>query len=56
MKTFLSALPALLRDVCGMAGAIMIAWGTAQIYRPAGIVVGGLMLVTGAILLGRGSD
>jgi hypothetical protein len=49
VKKFIAALPEL-RTVAGLAGAAFIAYGAWLIYRPAGFIVAGLMLVTGAIL------
>lgn len=37
-----------------LAGAALIAFGTWQIYRPAGYIVGGMLLIAGVILQARG--
>lgn len=37
----LSALP----TVPGLAGAAMVAWGAAMVYRPAGVIAGGAFLL-----------
>lgn len=39
----------LARDAAGLAGCAMIAAGAGEIYRPAGLISGGLMLVVGAL-------
>lgn len=54
MKAALSALPALLRDVVGLAGAAAVAYGSWLIYAPSGWIVGGALALTGALLLARG--
>lgn len=43
----------LLRDAAGVAGAALIAYGAWCVYRPAGPIVGGLLLLAGALLVGR---
>lgn len=48
-----AALPALLRDGAGLAGACLIARGAAMIYEPAGYIAGGALLLLGAFLAGR---
>lgn len=48
-------LPSLLRDAAGIAGAASLAYGAAAIYRPAGFIVGGVLLLAAALLTGRGS-
>jgi hypothetical protein len=40
-------------DVAGLVGAALIAFGAWQIYEPAGWIVGGFELLTGAVLLSR---
>jgi hypothetical protein len=45
-------MPALLRDLAGLAGVALIAFGAWQIYPPAGFIVAGVLLVVGAIILG----
>lgn len=43
------------RDVAGVAGAGLIAVGAGMIYLPAGLIVGGLLLMAGAIIAARAS-
>lgn len=38
-----------LRDVAGLAGIVAITAGAGMIYRPAGFIVGGILLVVLAI-------
>jgi len=45
--------PAVARDAAGIGGCAMVAVGTGMIYVPAGVIVGGLMLVALALLSGR---
>jgi len=40
-------------DVAAFAGASSITFGARQIYEPAGFIVGGLFLLTGAWLAAR---
>jgi hypothetical protein len=46
------AIPVLMRDVAGVAGVGLVAYGAWRIYEPAGFIVGGLCLVAAAFLLG----
>lgn len=43
-----------LADLLLTAGACAIAGGVAAIYPPAGAIVGGVLLILGGILIGRG--
>lgn len=38
-----------------LAGAALIAYGAWQVYRPAGYIVGGVLLIAGVILQARGN-
>ena len=42
----------LLRELAGIAAVGLIAYGAWLIYEPAGFIVGGILLLIGAILLG----
>lgn len=53
MRNLLKQLPDLTRDFAGLAGAGLIAYGSALVYRPAGFIVGGLLLLAGALLTAR---
>lgn len=46
------ALLDLVRELAGVAAVGLIAYGTWLIYPPAGFIVGGILLLVGAILLG----
>lgn len=46
MKRYIPAV----RDVAGLSGAAMIAYGAWMIYEPAGFIIGGLMMVAAAII------
>lgn len=48
-----AAAPALARDAAGVTGCVLIAVGAGCIYMPAGLIVGGLMLLAIALLPGR---
>jgi hypothetical protein len=56
VRKLLGALPAaaIVRDVIGLAGAALLAYGTWCIYRPAGYIVAGALLIAGSILAARG--
>jgi len=49
------AVPALLRDAAGLAGAGAVAYGAWLVYPPAGFMVGGGLLIAGAWLSGKGA-
>jgi len=44
------------RDLLGVAGAVSITWGCFLIYRPAGFIVGGTLLLAAAVLLARSGE
>jgi small neutral amino acid transporter SnatA (MarC family) len=49
----IAAVPTLLRDLVGIAGAGSVVYGIWQIYIPAAYIAGGLMLTGAALLLAR---
>lgn len=49
-----AAVPALLRDLAGLSGVGLVAYGAWLIYPPAGFIVGGSLLILGALLLALG--
>jgi hypothetical protein len=49
-----SAVPGLLRDLAGLSGVGLVAYGAWLIYPPAGFIVGGSLLIVGALLLALG--
>lgn len=46
------AVPGALVDLVGLGGVGSIAYGAWRVYEPAGFIVGGLLLLAGAIVLG----
>lgn len=53
LKKFLNALPTVVRDVSGVVGAALVAYGAWRVYAPAGFIVGGLLLLVGSVLAAR---
>lgn len=53
MNKFLANLPVLARDAAGLIGAGLISTGAGMIYRPAGFIVAGFLLLVGAVLDAR---
>jgi len=53
LKHILSALPVFARDLFGIAGASLVSYGAGLIYRPAGFITGGILLIAAALLLAR---
>lgn len=45
--------PELVRDATGLSGAALVAFGAGEIYRPAGFIVAGALLLAGAWLSAR---
>jgi hypothetical protein len=43
-----------MRDVAGLCGVGLVSYGAWLIYPPAGFIVGGAMLIVGALLLALG--
>lgn len=43
----------ILRDIVGIGGGALVAVGAWQIYPPAGLIVGGALMIAGAWLHGR---
>lgn len=43
-----------LRDLAGIAGVGMVAVGASMIYLPAGLIVGGVLVLVGVVLTARG--
>jgi hypothetical protein len=44
-----------MRDFAGLAGAGLVSYGAWLVYAPAGFVVGGLLLLAGAVLHALGA-
>ena len=49
----MSALAALLRDLAGLLGAASITYGARLVSPAAGFIVGGVLLLAGALAVGR---
>ncbi len=49
-----TAVPGLLRDLAGLSGVGLVAYGAWLIYPPAGFIVGGCLFLLGALLLALG--
>lgn len=47
--------PSVVRDVAGCIGALLLVYGAARVNIPAGCIVAGLLLITGALLTARGA-
>jgi hypothetical protein len=47
------ALPVLLCDAAGIGGAGLIAYGAWLVYAPAGFIIGGILLLAGAVMTAR---
>ncbi len=55
LRAFARAARVFVRDLAGLAGAGLCAYGAYEIYPPAGFIVGGWLLLVGAILAARAS-
>ncbi|HZP88643.1 MAG TPA: hypothetical protein VFB54_17675 [Burkholderiales bacterium] len=53
MKQLRAALPVVARDALGLIGAALISYGAWMVYRPAGFIVAGSLLLAGCLLLAR---
>jgi hypothetical protein len=49
------ALGSIGRDVAGLVGAVSLSYGAWLVYRPAGFIVAGMLLIAGSILASRSS-
>lgn len=48
-----AAVPVITRDLVGLAGAGLVAYGAWLIYVPAGFIIGGVLLILAAVLAAR---
>jgi hypothetical protein len=55
-QRLIAALPVVLCDLVGIAGAAAVAYGAWQIYQPAGWVVGGTLAIAAAWLVARAPE
>jgi hypothetical protein len=57
LKKFLAALgralPIIVCDACGLIGAVILTYGVALVYLPAGYMVCGAILFGGAVVFAR---
>lgn len=56
MKKLKQALSELIPDLLLIAGGAAVAVGAGLIYPPAGLIVGGLLVIAGVALSARGGD
>lgn len=47
--------PGLLRDIAGLSGVGLTSYGAWLVYPPAGFIVGGSLMIAGALLLALGN-
>ena len=55
VRAIAAAMPGLVRDLAGLCGVGFISYGAWLIYPPAGFIVGGTLLMVGALLAAMGS-
>lgn len=53
IRAVANALPDILREGGGAAGAALVSYGSWEIYHPAGLIVGGILLLVMAERLAR---
>ncbi len=46
-------LDSFVRDAVGLVGATLVAYGSWLVYRPAGFIVAGALLVAGSLLVAK---
>lgn len=49
------AVPGLVRDLAGLCGVGLVSYGAWLVYPPAGFIVGGGLMIAGALLLALGN-
>jgi hypothetical protein len=47
--------PGIVRDFAGLSGAVLVSYGAWLVYPPLGFIVGGSLMIAGALLLALGS-
>jgi hypothetical protein len=52
----MAVLGVMVRDILGLAGAGLLSYGVWLAYRPGGFIVGGLLILTWAVLASRGAE
>lgn len=48
-----AVVPVVIRDLAGLGGAGLVAYGAWLIYVPAGFIIGGVLLILAAVLAAR---
>ena len=56
MKKVIKFLRGVLNDLCFLGGGALVSWGAWEIYRPAGIIAAGAVLVAFALLIDDGEN
>ena len=56
MKKIFKFLRGVLNDLCFLGGGALVSWGAWVIYRPAGIIAAGAVLVAFALLIDDGGS
>lgn len=52
-RGLLATVPVVTRDLAGLGGAALVAYGAWLIYVPAGFIIGGVLLILAAVLAAR---
>ena len=55
LRTIAGAVPGLVRDLAGLCGVGLVAYGAWMIYPPAGFITAGLLLIVGTLLIALGN-
>jgi hypothetical protein len=55
LRTIAGAVPGVVRDLAGLGGVGLVSYGAWLIYPPAGFIVGGSLLIVGALLAALGN-
>lgn len=53
-KKLFKALISIIPDALAVTGALLVWLGIDKIYRPAGLVTAGILLITGAVIWSKG--
>lgn len=55
-KTWLGLIRSLIPDALAVAGAFFIVRGVWLVYRPAGFIAAGILLIAGAVVVSKGGS
>ena len=55
VRTIAMVVPGHVRDLAGLCGVGLVSYGAWMIYPPAGFIVGGILLIVGALLIALGN-